>query len=350
MVLKRLSGLALALAVTFSLVCATPASAAAVSIQVNGQPISFDQPPIERAGRVFVPLRGVFERLGASVVYANGQINAQGNGRNISLHIGSTQATVNGQTQYVDVAPFLVGSRTLVPLRFVAQALGATVNYNGSNRTVYINGGGSASSYVPPTNASFHLVSEHPASGGQVGNLHPQISATFSEPINRDSLRVYVNGNDVSSSAYSNAAGSGFTVVDPNALVAGTNRVRVTGTTQAGANFSTGWSFTALNNGNGGANYIRNLSPANNSQVGGNFTLSGTTHPGATVHVIGQSSATAFGIIPISTGNFDQTTTADGSGQFSMPVSLNMQSGGHIRLVVTSTYNGVAVTRTLDYT
>src|SRR5262249_1232298 len=90
---------------------AAPASAASVTVIVNGQTVSFDQPPIERAGRVFVPLRGVFERLGASVVYSNGIINATGNGSNISLHIGSTQATVNGQTQTLDVAPFLVGAR-----------------------------------------------------------------------------------------------------------------------------------------------------------------------------------------------------------------------------------------------
>src|ERR1700755_1777810 len=82
-----------------------------ITVTVNGQPANLTPPPTERAGRVFVPLRGVFEQLGATVVYANGVINATGNGRNISLRIGSTQATVNGQSQYLDVAPFLVGSR-----------------------------------------------------------------------------------------------------------------------------------------------------------------------------------------------------------------------------------------------
>ncbi|HEV7179145.1 MAG TPA: copper amine oxidase N-terminal domain-containing protein, partial [Candidatus Baltobacteraceae bacterium] len=89
-----------------NLAALAPAFAASVSVIVNGQQVSFDQPPIERTGRVFVPLRGVFERLGASVVYGNGVINATGNGRNISLRIGSTQATVNGQSQNLDVAPF----------------------------------------------------------------------------------------------------------------------------------------------------------------------------------------------------------------------------------------------------
>ena len=109
-----------------------------VRIVVNGQEVTFDQPPIERSGRIFVPLRGVFERLGASVVYDNGLINASGNGRNIQLHIGSTSATVNGQTTSLDVAPFLVGARTLVPLRFISEALGANVNYDGSSQTVTV--------------------------------------------------------------------------------------------------------------------------------------------------------------------------------------------------------------------
>src|SRR5579864_488099 len=109
---------AAAFASVFAIVTALPALAA-VTITVNGQQIHFDQPPIERSGRVFVPLRGVFEKLGASVVYDNGLINATGNGRTISLRIGSTNATVNGQPETIDVAPFLIGSRTLVPLRFI---------------------------------------------------------------------------------------------------------------------------------------------------------------------------------------------------------------------------------------
>jgi len=121
-----------------------PAQAQNVTIIVNGQQVAFDQPPIERSGRVFVPLRGVFERLGATVVYDNGVINATGSGHSISLHIGSTVAIVDNNQQTLDVAPFLVGARTLVPLRFISQALGAYVDYNGNTQTVTISmsGGG----------------------------------------------------------------------------------------------------------------------------------------------------------------------------------------------------------------
>jgi hypothetical protein len=63
-----------------------------VRIVVNGQTVQFDQPPIVRAGRVFVPLRGVFERLGASVVYDNGTINAASRERSTSHHSSSARA------------------------------------------------------------------------------------------------------------------------------------------------------------------------------------------------------------------------------------------------------------------
>ncbi|MDQ2858789.1 MAG: copper amine oxidase N-terminal domain-containing protein, partial [Candidatus Eremiobacteraeota bacterium] len=140
----RLRGLALAATGAVAVLATGSASAQNVSVTLNGSPVNLVPAPISRAGRVFVPLRGVFEKLGASVVYAGGTINAQGNGRSVALRIGSTQATVDGQAQALDVAPFIVGASTYVPLRFVSQALGATVNYDGSSHVVALtrDGGG----------------------------------------------------------------------------------------------------------------------------------------------------------------------------------------------------------------
>jgi hypothetical protein len=142
----RAAGAATVLAV---LAVVTPALA--ISVTVNGNPVSLAPPPIERAGRVFVPLRGLFEQLGASVVYANGVINATAGSQTVSLTIGSQQATVDGSPQTVDVAPFIVGASTYVPLRFVSQALGATVNYDGTNQIVAVTTASAPSeSYGPP--------------------------------------------------------------------------------------------------------------------------------------------------------------------------------------------------------
>lgn len=341
-IFQRLTGAVLAVILVAAL-STPPAVGQAVNVVVNGNTVTFDQPPIERAGRVFVPLRGVFERLGATVVYANGDINAQGNGRSVHLHIGSTQATVNGQTVYMDVAPFLVGARTLVPLRFVAQALGAAVNWNAGNNTVYIQSSETVS--VPAANASFSLSNERPATS--TGTTSPSIHAAFSEPVNRDTLRVSVDGQDVSGST--EASTTSFTVTAPFPLNAGTHTVRVSGTTAAGASFSTGWSFTTRSGAT--SNVLNNISPANGSSVGSSFTLSGHTRPGAVVHIAATASATAFGIIPVGTGSFTTDVTADSNGDFSVPVSINTTSGGQVRVVITATSgNGMSVSRTLTYT
>ena len=132
-------------AVAVSATLAADAQAQQIGITINGNAVQVEPPPIMQAGRVLVPLRGVFENLGASVVYSNGQIDANGNGRDISLHIGSTQASVNGSPETIDVAPFIVGASTYVPLRFVSQALGANVDWDDSNQVVEISMAGAPS-------------------------------------------------------------------------------------------------------------------------------------------------------------------------------------------------------------
>jgi len=154
---ERFARYAIAASATLAvcLFIALPAGAQ-VSVTVDGNGVDFSPAPIIQAGRVFVPLRGVFERLGASVDYSNGTIDANGNGRSISLQIGSTQATVDGQPETIDVAPFIVGASTYVPLRFVSQALGAAVNWDGTDSLVSIQTAGAPDDgYAAPTSGNY---------------------------------------------------------------------------------------------------------------------------------------------------------------------------------------------------
>ena len=321
-------------AVAFALILGPLATgAAAINVTVNGQYLSFDQPPIERAGRVFVPLRGIFERLGASVVYANGVINATGNGRNISLRIGSTQALVNGQTQYLDVAPFVVGSRTLVPLRFIAQSLGAGVDWNQSSLTVSIT---STTAEAPPPNPSFSLQNVRPT--GTISTLTPAIHANFSEPVNRDSIHVSVDDRDVTSDVYANT--NGFDVTTSFQLAAGSHRVSVTGVTQVGNSFSRSWTFVT---GGSAVNFINGLSPQPGTKVSSNFTLRGRTSPSSAVHIVASGEANAFGgLMQIGTGTFQTDVHADANGVFAAPIAINAVSGGQVRVLIQSTAPGGA--------
>jgi methionine-rich copper-binding protein CopC len=283
------------------------------------------------------------------VVFSNGIINSQGNGRRVHLTIGSTQASVNGQPLTMDVAPFTVAGRTLVPLRFVAQALGATVNWNSNTSTVAINTGGGNVSYTPQpqTNASFHLNNQTPADGSTVNTTHPALHAGFSEAVNRDSLKVDVDNRDVTSLVYANP--NGFNVTPGFELTPGSHKVSVTGTTAAGESFNTGWSFST----SAGAtpNYINALSPGPGAKVSGNFTVRGRTIAGSKVHVVAEGSTTALGgLLQVGTGTFQTDVTADGSGNFSVPVAVNAVSGGQVRVILTSTSpSGAAIERQLVY-
>lgn len=115
-------------------------SAPMIAVTVDGNSIPLTQPPISYHGRVMVPLRGIFENLGASVVYdpATRTINATRGNQEITLTMGSQEANINGQTQFMDVPPLMIGGRMLVPLRFVSQALGTQVSWDAYTHTVNI--------------------------------------------------------------------------------------------------------------------------------------------------------------------------------------------------------------------
>jgi len=347
---KRLAGCGAAAAVLCAIATVAPALAQHVTVTVNGQPMSFDQPPVMRNNRVFVPMRAIFERLGSTVVYSNGNINSQGNGRSVHLVIGSTQATVNGQPLTMDVAPFTVAGRTEVPLRFVAQALGANVNWNPNTQTVAITmGNAPAENYTPApsVNQSFNLKNIRPASGSTVHSTHVNLHAEFSEPVNRDTLRVSVDGRDVTPQVYANQYG--FDVTPNWELTPGTHHVAVSGSTTAGPSFNTGWSF---NTSAGAApNFVQNLSPSPGAKVGSSFTLSGRTLPGSHVHVVASGEASALGgLLQIGTGTFQTDVTADGNGNFSAPIALNAISGGQVRVIITSiSPSGAALERQVVY-
>jgi hypothetical protein len=224
-----------------------------IGVSVDGQPVNLAPAPIERAGRVFVPLRGVFERLGASVVYANGQINATKGRRDISLTIGSTQASVNGQPQALDVAPFIVGASTYVPLRFIAQALGDHVNWDGGNQIVAIDTGGPVAEQAPPPEreapppsqmrSEIGIALEEPPDNAIVPTRRPRIEGRFQNGrANPDTLRVILDQLDVT--AQTTRSPNGFVYSPPSDLLSQHHIVFVRGRDMNGQPFDFHWDFT----------------------------------------------------------------------------------------------------------
>jgi len=349
-----------------------PALAAGpVTVTLNGNTLNLNPAPTERAGRVFVPLRGVFENLGASVVYASGVINASGRGHNVSLRIGSQQATVDGQQQTIDVAPFVIGASTYVPLRFVSQALGATVNYDGANRVVALSTNGNVAANpnpngvitpVPSANmgqggqgGAITLASTLPTRGGSVSARRPTIEAVFGGgTADPNTIKVYLDQLDVTND--STRSPRGFSYAPRSPLQAGQHRVRVTGTDSNGQPFNRGWSFTSGNS-TALAGQITNVRPVNGATVPNQFTVSGHTSPGARVNIqLGASNGggqTIGGIIGAILGanggtqnsvNFQ--VTADGNGDFSQGVTVNAPSGTQLLLAINATDPATGATAT----
>lgn len=97
--------------------------------------------------RVVVPLRGVFERLGATVDWqpSNQSITARNGNKEIWLQIGNREARINGTPVTLDQSALLYAGTTMVPLRFVSESLGADVRWQDALQTVYIQTNGAAS-------------------------------------------------------------------------------------------------------------------------------------------------------------------------------------------------------------
>lgn len=135
----------LLLAVLILSVYSVPVSAENTPIVVvlDGKPLAFDVPPIIENDRVLVPMRAIFEAMGAVVTWDASTDTATGvkDGTTVKLTIGSVYPTINGVAKTLDVPAQLVNGRTLAPLRFVGEAFGGSVSWNSDTQTVSINSG-----------------------------------------------------------------------------------------------------------------------------------------------------------------------------------------------------------------
>lgn len=107
-------------------------------IKVRGMNLKFDVPPVIKEGRTLIPVRAVMNGLGASVEWNDEEktVTITRDDKTIILNLqpnpetGKYTATVNDETIELDVPAQLISNRTFVPLRFIAQTLGETVDYD----------------------------------------------------------------------------------------------------------------------------------------------------------------------------------------------------------------------------
>lgn len=119
---------------------AEAAGAARITIEVNGSQLKLDAEPVLTQGRLLVPVRAIIESLGGNVSWeaATGKIKGTKEDIHIELQINQAKADVNGQEILLDAPPRIINNRTMIPLRFVSENLGAKVIWDGSGRKVEV--------------------------------------------------------------------------------------------------------------------------------------------------------------------------------------------------------------------
>ena len=134
------------IALVVSLLCLIPTVSAysekIISLEVDGTVIRTEVPPTVIVGRTMVPVRDIFEACGASVTWdpATKKITGSKNGKNVVMQVGSNKLYMNSNVATMDSTPVIIDGRTLAPARYVALGFGGTTQWDALNRVVVITG------------------------------------------------------------------------------------------------------------------------------------------------------------------------------------------------------------------
>lgn len=146
--MKKFVSLLVAVTLAFSMFGALGVVAAdeeqPITVVYNGTQIEFDQPPVTMFDRTLVPMRAIFEAMGADVTWVEDTetILATKDDITIALQINNNMLFKNTgsdkQSIELDVPAQLVGDRTMVPVRAISEAFTATVGWDEATKTVTI--------------------------------------------------------------------------------------------------------------------------------------------------------------------------------------------------------------------
>lgn len=111
-----------------------------IKLNINNTEVVSDVAPQVIDGRTMVPVRAIFEGVGAEVKWDSETktITGNKNGTEVIMTVDSNIASVNGQNITMDCGPVIINNRTLAPARYVAEAFGCTVNWDNDSKTVNI--------------------------------------------------------------------------------------------------------------------------------------------------------------------------------------------------------------------
>lgn len=111
-----------------------------VRVRIDGREIAFDSPAMVKDGCTMVPMRKIFEELGAEVEWNDSTQTAKGekSGTVCTFSIGDNMLYKNGEAIELIAPAILENNRTLVHVRAIAEAFGADVEWNGDTGLIEI--------------------------------------------------------------------------------------------------------------------------------------------------------------------------------------------------------------------
>lgn len=138
--MKKIISIALIFILTLSTMFCVSAANNEIEVYLDGTKIVFDVPPQIINGRTMVPIRAIFEAMGANVQWnaASQTAVSTKDSTTVTMTLNSTTEYINGTALSMDTAPVIIDGRTLAPARYVAEAFGYQVSWDAASRTVSI--------------------------------------------------------------------------------------------------------------------------------------------------------------------------------------------------------------------
>jgi hypothetical protein len=110
-----------------------------IDLVVDGESVASDVPPVATSGnRVYVPVRTMADALGAQTSVEGHNIDVTRNGQTLRLRVGDVHATVNGMPLTLEHAPFRVRGRVMVGLRSLARAFSVHASYDARSARIAV--------------------------------------------------------------------------------------------------------------------------------------------------------------------------------------------------------------------
>lgn len=190
-------------------------AATPISIIIDGVRLSTDQAPVMVNGRTMVPLRAIFEAFNATIKWNQKAqtVTATKDDTTIMLKIGAKTATINNKAVTLDVPGLNLKGRTMVPTRFVSEALGHKVGWNPKTQVVTIT---TSSSNVGNAGPVSNVVAQDVSDFGDGRDLHVSFTRAANESL-VDHYRVLIvkSGNILNLSSAQTIASYNYSTVLP---------------------------------------------------------------------------------------------------------------------------------------